>query len=559
MTDGFTPRPAFPVRSGSVPARPAFPIARAEPVVDVTVDRDQEAKRAIEAVVLAAIEPVEPQVLARARRDPGRRGRAALHGARGGVRATTGAASCSSASPAATGSRRTPTWRPTSSASCSRASTSGSPAPALETLAIVAYKQPISRGQLAAIRGVNVESTLSTLIQRGLRRGDRPRPRTRAQAILYGTTTLFLERLGLDSLRDLPPLGEFVPDASVVEALERGLRLSDDPTGGRGDGCARARSRSRRLSAPSQRPERDQPERVQKVLARAGLGSRRVCEDLIAAGRVTVDGERGARRPGRLATHGSRSTACRSSTRTDLVYYLLNKPARVVTTADDPEGRPTVVELVPAEPRVFPVGRLDCDTEGLLLLTNDGDLTQRLTHPSHGVEKEYLVEVDGVPGRGDLRRLREGVELDDGVTAPARASGPGPGRRRRRARDRDPRGPQPSGPAHVRRGRPSGAPAGAHPHRSRSRPTTSRRGSGGSCAPRGPRSVRGGVDGCAPTTRQRAGAREGPGTNLAARETGRRCAARPRATRTPRGDRRQDAALVEEMLDRNERRATTTS
>jgi 23S rRNA pseudouridine2605 synthase len=161
-------------------------------------------------------------------------------------------------------------------------------------------------------------------------------------------------------------------------------------------------------------------ERLQKVLARAGLGSRRVCDDLIAAGRVSVDGE--------VAVLGRRVDPERDHieldgvpvvTRPGLVYYLLNKPARVVTTASDPEGRPTVMELVPPEPRVFPVGRLDWDTEGLLILTNDGDLTQRLTHPSHGVEKEYLVEVEGVPSRGALRQLREGVELDDGVSAPA--------------------------------------------------------------------------------------------------------------------------------------------
>jgi 23S rRNA pseudouridine2605 synthase len=167
---------------------------------------------------------------------------------------------------------------------------------------------------------------------------------------------------------------------------------------------------------------REGGERLQKVLARAGLGSRRACEELIAAGRVTVDGEpavlgrRVDPEHDRVALDGVPVV-----TRADLVYYLLNKPARVVSTADDPEGRPTVVELVPSEPRVFPVGRLDWDTEGLLLLTNDGDLTQRLTHPSHGVEKEYLAEVEGVPSRGALRRLREGVELDDGTTAPARA------------------------------------------------------------------------------------------------------------------------------------------
>ena len=109
-------------------------------------------------------------------------------------------------------------------------------------------------------------------------------------------------------------------------------------------------------------------------------------------------------------------------TRPGLVHYLLNKPAGVVTTAQDTHGRPTVVEIVPNEPRVFPVGRLDAETEGLLLLTNDGELTHRLTHPSFGVDKEYLAEVDGSPSRGAIRRLREGVELDDGPTAPAKVS-----------------------------------------------------------------------------------------------------------------------------------------
>lgn len=160
--------------------------------------------------------------------------------------------------------------------------------------------------------------------------------------------------------------------------------------------------------------------RLQKVLAQAGLGSRRACEELIADGRVTVDGEE--------ALLGDRVDPEVAAVEVDgvpigirpgSVHYLLNKPAGVVTTADDPQGRPTVVGLVPAEPRVFPVGRLDLDTEGLLLLTNDGDLTHRLTHPSFGVEKEYLAEVEGTPGRGALRRLREGVELDDGPTAPA--------------------------------------------------------------------------------------------------------------------------------------------
>jgi 23S rRNA pseudouridine2605 synthase len=162
---------------------------------------------------------------------------------------------------------------------------------------------------------------------------------------------------------------------------------------------------------------------LQKILARAGLGSRRACEELIAAGRVRVNGA--------VARLGDRAEAETDRIEVDgallgirpgLVHYLLNKPAGVVTTAADPQGRSTVVGLVPAEPRVFPVGRLDVDTEGLLLLTNDGELAHRLTHPSFGIDKEYLVEVEGRPARGALRRLRTGVELDDGPTAPARVS-----------------------------------------------------------------------------------------------------------------------------------------
>jgi 23S rRNA pseudouridine2605 synthase len=163
-------------------------------------------------------------------------------------------------------------------------------------------------------------------------------------------------------------------------------------------------------------------ERLQKVLARVGLGSRRVCEELISAGRVTVDGavaELGCRvnvESARIEVDGAPV-----GVRPGLVYYLLNKPAGVVTTASDPHDRPTVVDLVPDDPRVFPVGRLDAQTEGLLLLTNDGDLAHRLTHPSFGVDKEYLAEVEGRPSPAAVRRLREGVVLEDGRTAPARA------------------------------------------------------------------------------------------------------------------------------------------
>jgi len=112
----------------------------------------------------------------------------------------------------------------------------------------------------------------------------------------------------------------------------------------------------------------------------------------------------------------------------DFVYYLLNKPDGVITTADDPQGRPTVMTFVPAEPRVFAVGRLDRQTEGLLIMTNDGALAQVLTHPSHGVAKEYVAEVEGgTPAPGALRALRRGVDLDDGPTAPAEVGVLAPG------------------------------------------------------------------------------------------------------------------------------------
>ena len=168
-------------------------------------------------------------------------------------------------------------------------------------------------------------------------------------------------------------------------------------------------------------------ERLQKVLARAGIASRRACEELIADGRVTVNGE--------VATLGTKVDPSADEIEVDgslvpvgegLVYYLLNKPAGVVTTAHDPAGRPMVVQLVPGHPRVFPVGRLDAETEGLLILTNDGALAHRLTHPSFGIEKEYVALVDGTPRPADLRALRRGVALEDGLTAPARVSVVGP-------------------------------------------------------------------------------------------------------------------------------------
>lgn len=166
------------------------------------------------------------------------------------------------------------------------------------------------------------------------------------------------------------------------------------------------------------------PVRLQTLLARAGVASRRRAERMIEAGRVAVN-DRVVRTLGTKA-----DPACDSITVDDQplppfeppVYYLLHKPAGFLSTMKDPRGRPTVADLLEAIPqRVYPVGRLDADTEGLLLVTNDGAAAQAILHPSHQVTKTYMALVDGHPSREAMARLRRGVELTDGPTAPARA------------------------------------------------------------------------------------------------------------------------------------------
>jgi 23S rRNA pseudouridine2605 synthase len=165
--------------------------------------------------------------------------------------------------------------------------------------------------------------------------------------------------------------------------------------------------------------------RLAKFLANSGVASRRAAEQIILAGRVTVGGEvvtdpaRDVEASSGVAVDGS----VVGERRQELVVYAINKPAGVVSTARDPQGRPTVVSLVPVSQRLYPVGRLDADTTGLILLTNDGDLAHRLTHPSFEVDKTYRAVVQGGPVREPaLRALRSGVELEDGMTAPARVT-----------------------------------------------------------------------------------------------------------------------------------------
>ena len=159
--------------------------------------------------------------------------------------------------------------------------------------------------------------------------------------------------------------------------------------------------------------------RLNRYLARAGVASRRGADELIKAGRVHVNGAVGELNTFVAATDVVEVDGLQVG-KQELAHVLLHKPLGVVTTASDPQGRPTVVELVGHESRVVPVGRLDVDTSGALLLTNDGDLAHRLAHPRYGVEKTYVADVEGEPGDDVIRRLAEGVELEDGVTAPAR-------------------------------------------------------------------------------------------------------------------------------------------
>ncbi|MBV9593372.1 MAG: rRNA pseudouridine synthase [Actinobacteria bacterium] len=163
--------------------------------------------------------------------------------------------------------------------------------------------------------------------------------------------------------------------------------------------------------------ESDQQVRLQKVLAAAGVGSRRACEDLIAHGRVSVDGrvvtQLGVRVDPRQAV--VRVDEQRIEIRPDVIYLALNKPRGVLSAMSDDRGRPTVGDMVRGySQRLFHIGRLDADSEGLLLLTNDGEFAHRLSHPSFGVRKTYLADVFGPVDRGLAARLRRGIELDDG-------------------------------------------------------------------------------------------------------------------------------------------------
>jgi 23S rRNA pseudouridine2605 synthase len=225
-------------------------------------------------------------------------------------------------------------------------------------------------------------------------------------------------------------------DQAAAKRPARGAGAGRATAGPRGAGSAgggrRPRTSQRGGAREAGGAAAGGPLRLNKALSAAGLGSRRAVEDLVRAGRVSVDGEVVQDLGRRVDPAHDRVTLDGSRVVLDerRRYWLLNKPAGVISTAADPSGRPTVVGLVPDQPRVFPVGRLDRDTEGLLLLTNDGPLAYRLTHARYGVEKRYLAEVERLPADAPAR-LRKGVQLQDGLAKPVRVRVvAGAGRRR---------------------------------------------------------------------------------------------------------------------------------
>ena len=233
---------------------------------------------------------------------------------------------------------------------------------ALETLAVIAYRQPISRARICRIRGVNVDGVVRTLLARGLVEETGLTP---SGARLYGTTGEFLEKMGL----------------TANPYTEGGVRL-------------------------------------QKVLAQAGVASRRASEQMIADGRVSVDGtvvrNQGVRvDPAKQVIHVDGERLILDETKH--IVLAVNKPIGTVSTMSDPEGRPTIADLIADySERLYHVGRLDIDTSGLLLLTNDGELANRLTHPKYEIRKTYVARLHGEVKPGVKRTLMNGIELEDG-------------------------------------------------------------------------------------------------------------------------------------------------
>ena len=292
---------------------------------------------------------------------------------------------------------------------------------ALETLAVVAYKQPVSRARVSAIRGVNVDGVMRTLITRGLVEEAGQDGSTGAN--LYRTTTYFLERIGVQSIDELPELAPYLPDLADMDDELESVASEAHPRADPGGGAEHRARRRHRAHVTHPGLDDDGLIRLQKLLAQSGVASRRRCEELMLAGVVVVDGEVVTR----LGTKVDPRTAVirvdgkRLPPISPHVYLALNKPRGVVSTMSDPEGRRTLSDVVADRPeRLFHVGRLDTDTSGLIILTNDGDFAQRLAHPSYEVDKTYVAEVTGEVTKATLRRLTDGVTLDDGPVTVSR-------------------------------------------------------------------------------------------------------------------------------------------
>ena len=289
---------------------------------------------------------------------------------------------------------------------------------ALETLAVVAYRQPVSRARVSAVRGVNCDGVIRTLVLRGLVEEAGTDPETGAILFAHDRVLPGAARPGQPGGR-CPSSRPFLPD-----------HVDDEPDAGH-----EQRRRDRGTATPAA-PTADRPATgrrdttrwstcraasgCRRCWPRPGVGSRRHCEEMIGDGRVEVDGEIVRRFGARVDPQHQviRVDGRRIPAREDLVYVALNKPAGVLTTMSDGRGRPTIADFLGDRgERLFHVGRLDYDTEGLMLLMNDGELAHRLAHPRYGVLKTYLADVAGPLPRDLGRQLITGVELDDGVAS----------------------------------------------------------------------------------------------------------------------------------------------
>lgn len=273
---------------------------------------------------------------------------------------------------------------------------------ALETLAVVAYRQPVTRARVSAIRGVNVDGVMRTLVARGL--VEEAGTDAEFGAHQFRTTSYFLERMGLKNLGELPEIAPFLPEMDDMPAMD-----SEPVFGTRGPPT---------LKRWNLVGEADQAGlRLQKVLAQAGVASRRRCETLMAEGLVEVDGEVITQLGARVDPEAAviRVDGVRIPVAQRHVYLVAHKPRGVVSTMKDDEGRRDLTSLLGArEERLFHVGRLDTDTDGLIVLTNDGEFAHRLAHPSYELQKTYVAQVEGVMKARARRDVLVGVELEDG-------------------------------------------------------------------------------------------------------------------------------------------------